>query len=171
MIAVESMVFALAVVSYFFLRSHSTVWPLNGPPPDLFWGTLNTGVMVLSTIPNHLSKLAAEKLDLGRARFWIVICVLSALLFLGLRVMEFRTLNTGWDQNAYGSITWTLLGLHTAHLVTDTYSTLVLMVMLFAAPIQGKSYVDVSENAFYWYFVVLSWLPIYAVVYWAPRLH
>jgi cytochrome c oxidase subunit I+III len=28
----------------------------------------------------------------------------------------------------------------------------------------------VSENALYWYFVVLSWLPIYAVIYLAPRL-
>ena len=29
-------------------------------------------------------------------------------------------------------------------------------------------FVDVSENALYWYFVVWSWLPIYAVVYGAP---
>jgi cytochrome c oxidase subunit I+III len=28
--------------------------------------------------------------------------------------------------------------------------------------------VDVSENALYWYFVVGSWLPIYAVIYLAP---
>ena len=29
---------------------------------------------------------------------------------------------------------------------------------------------DVSENAMYWYFVVYSWLPIYAVIYLVPRL-
>jgi cytochrome c oxidase subunit I+III len=34
---------------------------------------------------------------------------------------------------------------------------------------EGKRFVDVSENAVYWYFVVLSWLPIYAVIYGAPR--
>nr|WP_233217482.1 cytochrome c oxidase assembly protein [Trinickia dabaoshanensis] len=27
-----------------------------------------------------------------------------------------------------------------------------------------------SENALYWCFVVLSWLPIYAVIYIAPRM-
>jgi cytochrome c oxidase subunit 3 len=171
MIAVEATVFALAIASYFYLRSHATVWPLNGPPPDLLWGTVNTLVMIVSTVPNYLSKVAAERLDIGRARLWLCVCVLVALVFLGLRVLEFATLNTGWDENAYGSITWTLLGLHTTHLVTDTYSTIVLAVMVFAAPIQGKTFVDISENAFYWYFVVLSWLPIYAVVYWAPRLH
>jgi cytochrome c oxidase subunit I+III len=30
--------------------------------------------------------------------------------------------------------------------------------------------VDVEDNAVYWYFVVAAWLPIYGVIYWAPRL-
>jgi heme/copper-type cytochrome/quinol oxidase subunit 3 len=171
MIAVEAIVFALAIASYFFLRSHSDVWPLNGPPPDLLWGTLNTVIMVLSAVPNQLTKKAAEKHEMERARLWLTVCVAMSLMFLVLRVFEFRALNTGWDQNAYGSITWTLLGLHTVHLVTDFWDTAVLMVMLFVAPLEGKSMVDVSENAFYWYFVVLAWLPIYFVIYWAPRLH
>jgi hypothetical protein len=28
---------------------------------------------------------------------------------------------------------------------------------------------DVYENGDYWYFVVLTWIPIYLVLYWAPR--
>jgi hypothetical protein len=59
--------------------------------------------------------------------------------------------------------------LHTTHLVTDTWDTAVLDALFFPGPLEGKRYVDVSENALYWYFVVLSWLPIYAVVYLAPR--
>jgi cytochrome c oxidase subunit 3 len=171
MIAVEATVFALAVAAYFFLRSHSDVWPMQGKPPDLLWGTLNTAIMVLSAIPNHLTKKAAEKFDMKRARLWLCVCVVLTVAFLVLRVFEFMSLNTGWDTNAYGSITWTLLGLHTAHLVTDFWDTTVLAVMLFVAPLEGKAMVDVSENAFYWYFVVLAWIPIYFVIYWAPRLH
>lgn len=171
LIAVEGTVFALAIASYFFLRSHSDVWPMNGPPPDLFWGTLNTLVMLLSAVPNHLAKRAAEKLQVEQARSWLTVCTVMALAFLVLRIFEFRSLNTGWNQNAYGSITWTLLGLHTAHLITDFWDSVVLLVLLFVGPLQGKTMVDVSENAFYWYFVVLSWLPIYFVIYWAPRLH
>jgi cytochrome c oxidase subunit I+III len=34
----------------------------------------------------------------------------------------------------------------------------------------GKRFVDVSENALYWWFVVLTWLPIYATLYLAPRM-
>jgi hypothetical protein len=28
----------------------------------------------------------------------------------------------------------------------------------------------VSENALYWYFVVLAWIPIYLVIYWGARV-
>ena len=48
--------------------------------------------------------------------------------------------------------------------------TLVLAVLMHTGPLEGKRFADVSENAVYWYFVVLSWLPIYLVIYWAPRL-
>ena len=71
--------------------------------------------------------------------------------------------------NAYGSIVWFLLVLHT-HLVIDAIDTAVLAALLYPGPFEGKRFVDVSESALYWYFVVLSWLPIYAVIYIAPRM-
>ena len=88
---------------------------------------------------------------------------------LGVRVLEFHALNTRWDADAYGSAVWMLMGLHTLHLATDTFDTAVLAVLMFTGPLEGRRYVDVSENALYWYFVVYSWLPLYAVIYWAPR--
>ena len=43
-------------------------------------------------------------------------------------------------------------------------------IQTFTGPIEEKRFVDVSENSYYWYFVVFAWLPIYGVIYWAPRL-
>jgi cytochrome c oxidase subunit 3 len=45
-----------------------------------------------------------------------------------------------------------------------------LVVLMFTGPVEGRRHVDVAENAMYWYFVVYSWIPIYAVLYWMPRL-
>ncbi|MDB5895585.1 MAG: cytochrome c oxidase subunit, partial [Rhodoferax sp.] len=134
------------------------------------WGSLNTVVMLASLWPNQLAKRAAEREDRPRARFWLVVCVLLSLVFLGLRVFEFKSLHIPWDENAYGSVVWLLLGLHTTHLITDTIDTSVLAVLLFTGPFENKRFVDVSENALYWYFVVASWLPLYATVYLAPRI-
>jgi len=169
LMAIEGTVFALAIVCYFYLRSHVDRWPMSSPLPALTWGSINTAVLLLSLWPNQAAKAAAERLDLRQARRWLAACLLLSIVFLGVRVMEFRSLGVRWDTDAYGSIVWMLLGLHTLHLVTDTWDTAVLAVLLHTGPLEGRRFVDVSENALYWYFVVLSWLPIYAVIYWAPR--
>lgn len=166
---IEGTVFGIAVMAYFYLRSLAAHWPMASAPPALRWGTINTVILLVSMVPNYLAKRAAEQQDRGRARLWLSVCVLFSFAFLAIRAFEFTTLNVSWYANAYGSVIWLLLGLHTTHLVTDTVDTTVLAVLLFTGPFEGKRFVDVSENALYWYFVVLSWLPIYAVIYWAPR--
>jgi cytochrome c oxidase subunit 3 len=169
LMAIEGTVFALTVMTYFYLRSHADNWPLMTLPPDLLWGTVNTGVMLVSLVPNHFAKQAAERFDLAGVRLWLWVGIAIGVLFLGLRVLEFASLNVRWDTNAYGSVVWMLMGLHTTHLVTDVFDSIVLGVLFFTGPLEGKRYTDVSENAFYWYFVVFSWLPLYLVVYWGAR--
>lgn len=170
LMAVEGTVFGMAVMVYFYLRELSAVWPIEAAAPDLRWGTLNTALLFASLVPNQLAKRAAQRLDRRAACRWLWVCVLASLAFLLVRVLEFGSLNVNWYATAYGSIVWMLLGLHTTHILTDTVDTTVLAVLLLTGPVETESLVDVSENALYWYFVVLSWLPIYAVIYWVPRL-
>jgi cytochrome c oxidase subunit I+III len=169
-IAIEGTVFALCVGAYFYLRTMTDRWPPGLHAPDLLWGTFNTLILVASVWPNHVAKRAAIRHDLGTVRVEMVVCLLFAVAFLVVRVFEFRSLNCGWTSNGYGSIVWLLLGLHTVHLVTDFLDSLVLAGVMFVGPLEGRRFVDVAENAMYWDFVVVAWLPIYAVIYWAPRI-
>jgi heme/copper-type cytochrome/quinol oxidase subunit 3 len=170
-VLIEGTVFALAIGSYFYLRTRLPSWPPDGvAPPDLRWGTINTIVLLASLIPNELAKRAGERIDLGGVRVWMLACLAFGVAFNLIRVFEFRHLNVMWDHDAYGSIVWVLLGLHTTHILTDFLDTAVLAVLMFVGPIEERRFVDVEENAVYWYFVVLAWLPIYGAIYWAPRL-
>jgi cytochrome c oxidase subunit III len=170
-VVVESTVFALAVGAYFYLMSRSPAWPPHGvAPPDLRWGTLNTLILIASLAPNELARRAGEHVDLRQVRIWLVVSLLFAAAFNVVRAYEFANLNVMWDHDAYASIVWLLLGLHTTHIVTDFLDSLVLAVLMFTGPVEEHRFVDVEENAVYWYFVVLAWLPIYGVIYWAPRL-
>jgi heme/copper-type cytochrome/quinol oxidase subunit 3 len=170
-VLIEGTAFALAIGAYFFLVTRAPSWPPSGViPPALRWGTLNTLVLLVSLVPNELAKRAGEKVDLGGVRLWMTVCLLFGVLFNTVRVFEFRHLNVMWDHDSYGSIVWLLLGLHTTHIVTDFLDTAVLTVLMFTGPVEEHRFVDVEENAVYWYFVVLAWLPIYGVIYWAPRL-
>jgi heme/copper-type cytochrome/quinol oxidase subunit 3 len=169
LVLIESTVFALALMTYFYLRENSYLWPPNRPPPNLFLGTLNTVILLVSAIPNQWTKHVAEKEDLRGVRVGLIVCNLFALAFLIVRIFEFRGLHTSWNDSAYGSAVFALMTLHTIHLVTDYLDTIVLNVLMFTRRISGRRFVDVSENALYWWFVVISWLPIYATVYLAPR--
>jgi len=170
-VVIEGTVFALAIGAYFYLVTRLPAWPPHGvAAPDLRWGTLNTLILLASLIPNELARRAGEHVDLPRVRIWLVACLVFALGFNVIRVYEFTHLNVMWDHDAYGSIVWLLLGLHTTHIVTDFLDSSVLTVLMFTGPVEEHRFVDVEENAVYWYFVVLAWLPIYGVIYWAPRL-
>jgi cytochrome c oxidase subunit 3 len=168
-IAIEGTMFVLLIATYFYLRNYVEDWPPGLPPPGLFWGTLNTFVLLASGVPNQWYKKAAEKEDLKTVRIGLLISLAFAVAFIVIRVFEFGALNCSYDSNAYGSAVWTLLGFHTTHLVTDFLDSVVLTALMFTKKVNGKRYSDVSDNAFYWWFVVLIWLPIYVVLYWVPR--
>lgn len=169
-VAIEGTMFALVMTSYLYIKGRNPHWAPGVFPPSLTWGTLNTLILLVSMIPNQLAKMAAEKLDLGRVQLWLVVCVVFGVAFNIVRIFEFRSLNVWWDTNAYGSVVWTLLAFHTTHILTDLLDTMVLTVLMFTGPLEEKRFVDVSENSFYWYFVVISWIPIYALIYFAPRV-
>jgi cytochrome c oxidase subunit 3 len=169
MMAIEGTVFALTIMCYFYLRSHSQTWPMGVKPPELLWGSLFTLIVIVSAIPNELAKKAGERYDIHGVRLWLGVGLLFGVALLAVRVFEFAALNVRWDSNAYGSVVWVLMGFHTAHLLTDWLDSVVLEALFFAGPLTGRRFVDVSENSMYWYFVVLTWIPIYLVIYWGAR--
>jgi cytochrome c oxidase subunit III len=171
MLLMEGTMLVILLISYFFLRTNIPDWPPGRTqPPNLFWGTLNTAVILVSFFPNHLAKRAAEQLELKKVRIWMIVTLLFGLAFAVIRIFEFRHLNTHWTENAYGSIVWFNMGFHTTHVLTDIVDTIVLIVLMFVGPIEGRRFVDVSENSIYWNFVIVIWLVMYAVIYIAPRV-
>jgi cytochrome c oxidase subunit 3 len=170
MIVIEGTLFAIGLVAYFYLRGLAQSWPLSAPPPDLLYGTLNTAILLASGIPNQLAARAAVREDLAAVRLWMLVCLAFGVAFQIVRALEFGVLNTHWSNNAYGSIVYALLTLHTIHMVTDFVDTAVLTVLMFTGPLTGRRFVDISENTGYWWFVVGAWLPIYFTLYLVPRL-
>jgi heme/copper-type cytochrome/quinol oxidase subunit 3 len=168
---IEGTGFALAIAVYLYLFSIARTWPIAAPPPDLGPGTLVTAILIASSIPNYLVARWAQQKELKKVRIGVLVMCAFGVAPLIVRVFEFKALHISWDANAYGSIVWLMLGLHTTHILTDLADTLVLAALVFTR--HGKNprrYGDVQDNALYWNFVVLTWLPLYACIYWVPRL-
>jgi len=168
---IEGSGFALAIAVYLYLMANAPSWPLNAPPPDLLPGTILTVLLLASLVPNLLVTRWAGQRDLRKVRIGLVIMSIFGIVPLVPRIFEFPALNIRWDDNAYGSILWVMLGLHTTHILTDLADTLVLTCLMFSRHGDNlRRYGDVEDNALYWNFVVATWLPLYGCIYWIPRL-
>lgn len=168
---IEGTGFALVIGVYFYLESLAPEWPIGAPLPDLGPGSVLTIILLISVVPNLLISRWAGREELRKVQIGIIVMSLLCVAPLVLRFYEFPALHVRWDSNAYGSIVWTLLGLHMSHLATDLGDTLVLAVIMFTKHGPNKRrFGDIQDNALYWNFVVLTWLPIYGCIYWIPRL-
>jgi heme/copper-type cytochrome/quinol oxidase subunit 3 len=168
---IEATGFALAIAVYLYLMSLAATWPIDAPHPDLLPGTLVTVILVASAVPNYLVSQWAERQDLRKVRIGMIAMSVLGIVPLVVRAFEFPALNVSWDSNAYGSIVWILLGLHTTHIITDLADTIVLAALMFTRHADNlRRFGDVQDNAMYWNFVVVAWLPLYGCIYWIPRL-
>jgi len=169
---IEGAAFALTFAVYFFLMGHEQGWPPEGrKAPDLLFGTLFTIIILLSEIPNTMIKKAAHERDVPTIRLLMPLIVGIGAVLLVIRAFEFNNLNCRWTDDAYSSIMWALLLLHTAHILTDWLDTVVLWaLMMTPLGYEGRRLVDTDENSLYWRYVWLLWLPIYLMIYWVPRL-
>jgi heme/copper-type cytochrome/quinol oxidase subunit 3 len=128
-------------------------------------------LLLASVVPNILVSRWARQRDPRKVRIGLILMSVLGALPLVLRAFEFTVLNIRWDDNAYGSIIWTMLGLHTTHIATDLIDTLVLTCLMFSRHADNpRRFGDVEDNAMYWNFVVATWIPLYACIYWVPRL-
>jgi cytochrome c oxidase subunit 3 len=179
MLVIETAMFAILFASYFYVRMNFDVWPppqVNIAPanyntaPDLPVGTFNTIWLLFSCVPAFLLDRAARKLDTGKVRLWLGILIGMGLASIGFRFAEFHHLHFGWNDNAYASVIWTLLGMHLMHLIIATMEAAVMATHAFRLPVDEKHAVDISTTPVYWFWVVGTWILIYAVVYFGARV-
>jgi cytochrome c oxidase subunit 3 len=167
---IEGMAFVLAAGSLLYLMARSPAWPPAGDRlPDLLWGTVFTAALLVSELPNVAMLYAAKHKRAVAVRWLALLLIGLGLILAALRAFEFNHLGVRWDHDAYGSVIWMLMVLHTTHIVTELGETGVQTLWLFTHEIGDDQFSDMEDDANYWTFVVLAWLPIYVLVYWLPR--
>jgi heme/copper-type cytochrome/quinol oxidase subunit 3 len=162
--------FVLAGGAYLYLAGQSHAWPPAGiAQPGLVPGTMFTFLALATLVPNLWLEKKTSRHDEPAVRWGVAGMTLAALLLCVVRVFEFQQLNVRWDHDAYGSVVWLLLVLHTTHLITDLGDTALLGLWFFTHQPDARQFSDVRDNAGYWTFVVVTWLPLYVLIYWGPR--
>jgi heme/copper-type cytochrome/quinol oxidase subunit 3 len=169
LVAIESTMMGLALVSYFYLRGNYDVWPPSGVGDAAFrWGAAATAVTVGSLLPNLMLARAARRGDVRAGRLNLLLTTLLGAGALWLRSRELASVPFRWDTHAYGSLYWITLGLHTFHIVTGMIENVLLLTLLYRGPIEKKRVEDMEASSILWAMVGLEWIPGFLVLYLDP---
>src|SRR3954453_15174761 len=163
LLCIETSMFALAIASYFYFRRNFEQWPppkidqmpvLYHPVPKLFWGTTSLIILLVSLIPMIIADRAALRMNENAVRIAAAIGLLLALATIYVGFKEFPGLIHRWDDNAYGSITWTLLGLHLMHVMIIAVEDGLMTAYIWVHGLDDKHARDIRVTAIYWYWIV-----------------
>ena len=170
-VLIEGFTLVLCAVAYVYVTQNFATWPpQNTPLPSLVAPTVQVVVMLVSMLPARWTARAARRYDVGKVRIGLVVATAFGIAIVGLRAWELLvSLNVKWDSNAYGSVQWLVLGAHATLLAVEVVEIAGMALIFWLAPVEEKHMSDVADMVFYWYFMVLSWLPLYVLCFWLPR--
>jgi cytochrome c oxidase subunit III len=157
LIATEATLFGSLIASYFYLRFQAAAWPPAGTPtPSVALPLVLTAILLASTVPVYAAVRAAADGRVGRAAALVVLAAAVQGAYLGLQIHLFADDLASFSPaaNAYGSIYFTLLGIHHAHVAVG----LVLDAWIVGKLLRGLTnyrMIALRVIALYWYFVAL----------------
>ncbi len=178
-LVIETTVFGILVAVYFSVRMNLSPFPppqvdrfpVNyNPVPDLLIPTISLIVLLASLIPGIWLDLSARRKNEGAVKILGIITLAFNVAAIVLRFYEFDSLHFRWDDNAYGSITWTILGVHLLHLIVLCAEDIYSLAWVFAKGLDDQHALDLTVTATYWYWIVGTWVFLYALVYLGPRV-
>lgn len=171
LMAIETTMLALMVLSYFYIRGNFSSWPPTWPGSRSFHlATAGVVLLIASAVPNHLMSAEVVAGRAGRARAWLIVVTVLGLAAFATRVFELPRLQFRWDTHAYGSAVWGILGLNTFHQVTALAENLVMIALLIIGPVEKKHLNDLQLGGYFWYWLIAVTVPLYAIVYLEPWL-
>lgn len=175
LIVIEVMVVGGFITSYFYLWILNTSeFHLSWPPghtelPPLIYPSINTALVILCSISMYYGGILMEQ-----GRRWpfvgtLVFCCGAGGVALFLRWLQFKSLPFTWKDNAYASFVWVLTGFHFLHLSSAVIGTALIGWFAMKGYYTRQRRLGVQVDTMYWYFVSVAWIPMYLVLYWAPR--
>jgi heme/copper-type cytochrome/quinol oxidase subunit 3 len=171
LIATEATLFALLLATYFYLRFKTPApWPPDGiAEPKVLKPLIATIILVASSIPLALSGRAARRQDARVARAALVAGILLGIAFLIFQhVLVAESLDEfGPRATAYGSIFYTIVRLHAAHVVAGVL--LAAWTLLRTWRFDRKAVLAVRVTALYWHFVNVVAVLVFLVLYLSPH--
>jgi len=161
------------------------VWPsaqagVTGSPADTIaafrtmgpWPipTLNTAILLTSGVTLTIAHHALIAEHRAKAIAWMWITVVLGATFIACQAFEYHEayteMNLKLSSGIYGSTFFMLTGFHGFHVFVGMLMLFFITLRLQKGHFTPKRHFGFEGAAWYWHFVDVVWLGLYAVVYW-----
>jgi len=156
-VATEATLFGTIFGTYYYLRFKSPRWPpAEVPLPSVTVPLVLASVLAATSVPMAVASQAARAGDLARARAALVTAMVVQAGFFAMQVDLFEDDLAKFQPqgSSYGSIYFTMLGAHQAHVAVGLLLAVWLLGKL-AGGLTRYRVVAAQSIAFYWHFVNL----------------
>ncbi|NDF03003.1 MAG: heme-copper oxidase subunit III [Actinobacteria bacterium] len=178
----ELMFFAALFAMYFTVRQVSgpTTWLKSTELLNIPFSSLNTTVLVLSSVTCQLGVFAAERFQPRRIgalwqvnkwgmREWFALTFLMGAFFIGGQVFEYAHLaieGITLSGSPYGSVFYITTGFHGMHVTGGLIAFLLVLIRSsYAKNYSHDQATTAIVVSYYWHFVDVVWIALFASIY------
>ena len=169
-LASELMFFAALFAMYFTLRAvNPDLWAEETKLLNVPFASVNTTILVLSSVTCQLGVFAAERGDVVKLRRWFIVTFIMGSVFIGGQVWEYANLvheGLSMHTNAYGTAFYLTTGFHGLHV---TGGLVAFLLVLATTYVTRRFTHDQATRAivvsYYWHFVDVVWIALFFMIY------
>ncbi|MFT4085287.1 MAG: heme-copper oxidase subunit III [Nocardioides sp.] len=183
----ELMFFAALFAAYYTIRSVSPeVWAADPSHLNVPFASVNTTILVLSSVTCQLGVFAAERGQVGRKgsvfnvsrwglREWFILTYVMGAIFIAGQATEYASLiqegikmNSGilGPNDPYGTVFYLTTGFHGIHVTGGLIAFLFVLGRTFVARrFTHEQAVSAIVVSYYWHFVDVVWIGLFATIY------
>lgn len=164
LIASEIVIFGGVLASYLMHRIGHPEWGYEAEHTTLTAGSINTFVLLTSSLFAVLAHHAAEKGDGKKAARNLWFTIAGGGIFLVIKSIEWANeISHGYTITASGfwSFYYTAAGIHGTHVIAG----MIVMAFIARDAAKGKELQRVEYAGIYWHFVDLVWIFLFPLLY------
>jgi cytochrome c oxidase subunit 3 len=162
----DGMTFAGFFAAYLTFRAVNPLPSGSNYELELVLPTLNTALLILSSVTFHRAGRQLLSGRTGPCRLWLLLTAALGVAFLVGQMVEYFHLPFGLTENLFASTFYALTGFHGLHV---TLGVICIAVVLFQVAPEGQvspsKPFGLEAAELYWHFVDGIWVVLYGLLY------
>lgn len=170
----DCVLFGTLFATFIVLHSHVAQGPSGHEIFSMPYVLAETMILLTSSFTSGLALLSPSLHEKKKVLFWFGITFFLGVFFVVMEVMEFVHLvkdGHGWDQSAFLSAFFTLVGTHGLHISLSLVWMIVLLIPVCRHGLTPVSFKRLSCLRLFWHFLDVVWIFIFTIVYLMGGMH